>query len=67
MMKSKKFLGVAIIASLLASSCTEKYDYPFQNPNLTVEERTENLISLLTLEEKVSMMMKKTSMAMTGI
>lgn len=58
-MKSKKFLGIAIIASLLASSCTEKYDYPFQNPNLTVEERTENLVSLLTLEEKVSMMMNR--------
>ena len=59
MMKSKKILGFAIVATIFASSCTEKYDYPFQNPKLTVEERTENLISLLTLEEKVGMMMNR--------
>ena len=52
-------LGVAVLTSLMATSCTEKYDYPFQNPNLSVEERTENLISLLTVEEKVSMMMNR--------
>ncbi|MCQ2197599.1 MAG: glycoside hydrolase family 3 C-terminal domain-containing protein [Bacteroidaceae bacterium] len=35
------------------------YKYPFQNPNLTNEERVENLISLLTPEEKVGLMMNK--------
>ena len=30
--------------------------YPFQNPNLSVEERVKDLISRLTLEEKVSLM-----------
>lgn len=33
--------------------------YPFQNPSLSFEERTENLISLLTSEEKVGLMMNK--------
>ena len=35
---------------LLASSCGSKndYEYPFQNPKLSNEERVENLISLLT-------------------
>lgn len=33
--------------------------YPFQNPNLSVEERTQNLLSLLTVEEKVGMMMNR--------
>ena len=33
--------------------------YPFQNPNLSNEERVENLISLLTPEEKVGLMMNK--------
>ena len=32
------------------------YDYPFQNPALSVEERVDNLVSLLTLEEKVGQM-----------
>lgn len=35
------------------------YKYPFQNPTLTNEERVENLISLLTPEEKVGLMMNK--------
>lgn len=33
--------------------------YPFQNPYLSNEERVENLISLLTPEEKVGLMMNK--------
>lgn len=33
--------------------------YPFQNTKLTNEERVENLISLLTPEEKVGLMMNK--------
>lgn len=32
------------------------FDYPFQNPDLPTTERIQNLISLLTLEEKVSQM-----------
>ncbi|MDE5996623.1 MAG: glycoside hydrolase family 3 C-terminal domain-containing protein [Muribaculaceae bacterium] len=41
------------------STNNQGYQYPFQNPNLTNEERTENLISLLTPEEKVGLMMNK--------
>ena len=36
--------------------CETKYQYPFQNPDLPVEERVENLLSLLTLEEKAGLM-----------
>lgn len=31
--------------------------YPFQNPDLTIEERIDNLINLLSLEEKCSLML----------
>ena len=37
----------------------QTYEYPFQNPKLSNEERVENLISLLTPEEKVGLMMNK--------
>ena len=37
----------------------EDHKYPFQNPKLSNEERVENLISLLTPEEKVGLMMNK--------
>ena len=30
-----------------------QYQYPFQDPNLSVEERVTNIVSLLTLDEKV--------------
>lgn len=38
---------------------SDQYQYPFQNPDLSNEERVENLISLLTPEEKVGLMMNK--------
>lgn len=57
-----KMLYAALAAALMLSSCGQKqeYEYPFQNPNLPREERVENLISLLTPDEKVGLMMNKT-------
>ena len=46
-------------ASLVFMSGKPKYDYPFQDPSKPIEERVENLISLLTPEEKVGLMMNK--------
>jgi hypothetical protein len=34
-------------------SCQLNYDYPFQDPTLPIDVRLENLMSLLTPEEKV--------------
>jgi beta-glucosidase len=33
-----------------------QYQYPFQNPNLSIEERVTNIISLLTPEEKIDVL-----------
>ena len=49
-----------ILSAMMAlAGCAEKvvYDYPFQNPELSVDERVDNLISLLTLEEKEGLLM----------
>jgi beta-glucosidase len=35
----------------------QSYQYPFQNPGLTFEHRVEDLVSRLTLEEKVAQML----------
>ena len=45
--------------ALLLSSCNAsgQYEYPFQNPKLSVDKRVENLLSLLTPEEKIGLMM----------
>lgn len=36
------------------SSCNNDFDYPFQNPNLSTQDRVDDLVSRMTLEEKVS-------------
>lgn len=33
--------------------CKSNYDYPFQDPTLPIDTRLDNLMSLLTPEEKV--------------
>lgn len=47
------FSFIAVILSLL-SFATAQYKYPFQNPNLPVDERITNLLSLMTIDEKLS-------------
>ena len=46
-----------LAAFLLAGCSSEKYEYPFQNPKLSIDKRVENLLSLLTPEEKIGLMM----------
>ncbi|MBQ3882544.1 MAG: glycoside hydrolase family 3 C-terminal domain-containing protein, partial [Bacteroidales bacterium] len=57
----RKILFLMMLAGIMAVSCGPKtnYEYPFQNPKLPVDERVENLLSLLTPEEKVGLMMNK--------
>ena len=54
-MKARFFLCAAAVM-LLAVGC-KHYDYPFQNPNLSLDKRVDNLLSLLTPEEKIGLMM----------
>ena len=55
-MRNMCLLLILSIGLILLMGCEEKYEHPFQNPNLPVEERVENLLSLLTLEEKAGLM-----------
>ena len=52
-------LLVGLIAVLFLSySCSEsKYEYKFQNPDLSIDKRVADLVSHLTLEEKIGQMM----------
>lgn len=52
----KNFLFL-LLSSIFIFSCQEKYKYAFQNPDLTPEERAKDLVSRLTLEEKVAQML----------
>jgi beta-glucosidase len=44
-----------------------QYQYPFQNPDLPVEERVNNIISLLTLDEKIACLGTNPSVPRLGI
>jgi len=48
----KKALIIFIFA-IIGSTCIFSQTYPFQNINLSDEKRLDNLISLMTLEEKI--------------
>jgi len=49
-------IGLISLFLLLSPILTYGQQYPFQNPNLTSEERAKDLISRLTLEEKATLM-----------
>ncbi|MFC3197724.1 glycoside hydrolase family 3 N-terminal domain-containing protein [Parapedobacter deserti] len=45
-----------LVCSFYGCKPTRQYQYPFQDPDLSIEDRVDNLVSLLTLEEKVMQM-----------
>src|SRR5574344_88496 len=59
----RHIIAILILAAslviLTSSGKKPVYQYPFQNPDLSTEQRVENLISLLTPEEKVGLLMNK--------
>ncbi|MCQ2182606.1 MAG: glycoside hydrolase family 3 C-terminal domain-containing protein [Bacteroidales bacterium] len=55
-MKTTLKIGCILAATVMAFGCT-RYEYPYQNPNLSLDKRVENLLSLLTPEEKIGLMM----------
>lgn len=58
----KKITLLSIFCLIAITACKEKtaYEYPFQNPDLNTEERIEDLLGRLTIEEKVAQMMNNT-------
>jgi beta-glucosidase len=58
------FLAAAI-AALPAPAQTNQY--PFQNPDLPVEERVNNIVSLMTLQEKIAFLSSRPGVPRLGI
>lgn len=53
----KTFLLYLLLACALCQAQTPQNNHPFQNTTLSFEKRVSNLVSLLTLEEKVAQML----------
>ena len=53
--------AAAVCLAICLAACGNKtsYKYPFQDPSLKMEQRIENLLSLLTPEEKIGLLMNK--------
>ena len=58
-MKSLTILSATLLA--LSASAPAQYQYPFQDPKLDTEKRIDNVLSLMTLDEKVA------GLGMTGV
>jgi beta-glucosidase len=57
---SHLWIILSVFCLQLAGCSSSSYEYPFRNPSLSVEERASDIVSRLTLEEKVAQMLNKT-------
>lgn len=56
-MKKNCMVGMLIFLTFLAAVAQDKNQLPYQNSYLTIEERVTDLVSRMTLDEKISQMM----------
>lgn len=52
----KRIFLISLVLFTVGCNQSKKYEYPFQNPELDIEHRVKDLLSQLTLEEKISQM-----------
>jgi len=57
----------SIVVLLTCGAWAQQYQYPFQNPNLPIEQRVDNILSLMTVEEKVSALSTSPDVPRLGI
>jgi beta-glucosidase len=55
----RSHLFLLVFFAIVACKPSPTYKYPFQNPELSIEERVNDLVSRLTLEQKVSQMINE--------
>jgi len=67
-MRDKLFIVVILVSILSTQNLyAQQYEYPFQNPKLSVEKRVDNIISLLTIDEKIDALSTDPSVPRLGI
>jgi beta-glucosidase len=60
-MKKISFCTVLFLFGISWAGCKNTvYEYPFQNPDVSVEKRAADLVSRLTLDEKITQMLNQT-------
>jgi beta-glucosidase len=66
-MKRLLFSAFAFVASGFVPSFAQQFKYPFQNPNLPAEKRIDNILSLMTIDEKIDCLGVQTGVPRLGI
>ena len=56
-MKNKFLLGVCLLTFIVSNLFAQAQSYPFQNKNLSIDQRIKDLVGRMTLEEKVNEML----------
>jgi len=60
-------LNVALVLLAASLAWGQQYQYPFQNPNLSVEARVNDILALMTPEEKISALSTNPDVPRLGI
>src|SRR5262245_51495374 len=55
------------LALATASTASAQTNYPFKNPDLAIEQRVANIVSLMTLEEKIDLLRFRAGVPRLGI
>ena len=66
-MRTRHFFVVVLCLVGAAGLRAQQYRYPFQNPNLPIEERIDNILELMTMEEKIAALSTDPSVPRLGI
>jgi beta-glucosidase len=62
-----KYCIIAVFLTVCSGLLQAEYQYPFQDPELPTEQRIDNIISLMTLEEKITCLGTNPSVPRLGI
>jgi beta-glucosidase len=66
-MKRSLFVAIVFVVSGIASSFAQQYKYPFLDPSLPAEKRIDNILSLMTIDEKIDALGVPTGVPRLGI
>jgi beta-glucosidase len=66
-MAAKRVSALLLFVFAAGAMREERYQYPFQNPELSIDSRVNNILSLMTVEEKIAALSTNPSVPRLGI
>ncbi|MHB1023417.1 MAG: glycoside hydrolase family 3 C-terminal domain-containing protein [Acidobacteriaceae bacterium] len=66
-MKTIRAVLIVVLFATLGPLLSAQFKYPFQNNSLTTDQRIDNVLSLLTLQEKIDLLGKNLNVPRLGI